>query len=839
MNKKMNTFPYIASALLCIINCVFCFNANASTRNYLFNDQWRFVRDSIQGAQSPSFDDSHWLTVDLPHDFSMMALPGGDNDEQVGAFSKHSPGGNHTGHVMGGTGWYRKSFVVDAADRGKRFFLDFDGAYMETDVWVNGKRVGEHKNGYTPFCFDITAALNKPGTPNIVAVKVDNIGRNSRWYSGSGLYRNVHLIVTSPLHVATWGAYVSTPDVSVDKATVNVQLTLKNEYSKKISAQVEISLIDKNGAVAAVSHQNISLAASSESTLRQSMNVLHPRLWSVDEPNMYRAQITIKSHGKLVDSYTQPFGIRTISFSATRGFLLNGKPLLLKGGCIHHDNGFLGAAAIDRAEYRRVEMMKANGYNAIRCSHNPPSETFLNACDELGILVIDEFTDMWELYKNPNDYSRFFDKWWESDLTCMMQRDRNHPSIIMWSIGNEIPKADIAQGVKIGTMLRDKVRQLDGTRAVTEAVPSFLIHGGWKNTKDYFALLDACGYNYMLAKYESDHQLYPDRVMYASESYPGQAYDYWKAVENHPYVIGDFVWTAMDYIGEVSVACSKYAKQVNTRNLQTRDGIAVGTNPIKIFDMMEKYSPSTWPAYLSWCGDIDIIGDKKPQGLYRDVLWDRSVIEMNVHEPKPDSLVEDISLWGWPREVPSWNWSGCEGKPLQVRVFTKAQQVRLLLNEQVIGEKTLTDADKYIATFDVPYAPGTLTAVAINNGAEVGRRTLVTTGAPHSIRLIVDRNAIHADRNDLAFIKIEMVDAHGNVVPTDASQVEISVTGCGEMAASGNADPMGMKSANKRVLNLFRGRAQVIVRPFAKSGIITVSVKAESMDAASLDIKVK
>lgn len=812
--------------------------AKISGRNRLFNTQWHFVRDSLIGAESPSFDDTKWLTVDLPHDFSIMNLPGGDNDEQTGAFSKHSPGNNHTGHVMGGTGWYRKTFVVGVKDKGKRFFLNFDGSYMETDVWVNGRRMGEHKNGYTPFVFDITSALNKPGVKNVIAVKVDNIGRNSRWYSGSGLYRNVHLIVTNPIHLATWGAYITTPVVSVNKALVNLQLTVANDNRDNSSVQVETHLIDKHGVVVATSKQNINIKGTEKSVVKQTVAVSAPLLWSVDTPNLYTAKITIKNKGVVFDEYSQSFGIRTIEFSSTKGFLLNGKPVLLKGGCMHHDNGFLGAMAIDRAEYHRVQLMKANGYNAIRCSHNPPSETFLNACDELGVLVIDEFTDMWNLYKNPNDYSRFFDKCWENDLTCMMQRDRNHPSIIMWSIGNEIPKMNITEGVNIATMLRDKVKQLDATRAVTEAVPSFLIHGGWKNTKDYFAVLDVCGYNYMLGKYESDHQLYPNRVMYASESYPGQAYDYWKAVENHPYVVGDFVWTALDYIGEVSVASSKYAKELNRRNLQTRDGISEGTNPTKIFDMMQKYSTTTWPAYLSWCGDIDIIGDKKPQGLYRDVLWDRSPIEINVHEPVPDGLVEDISLWGWPREIPSWNWKGCEGKSLQVRVFTKAPQVKLLLNGTLVGEKTLVETDKYIGIFDVPYSPGNLVAVALKDGKEVGRKTLITTGQPQSIHLIADRTTITANRNDLAYVKIEMVDADGRVVPTDSSQIKISISGCGEIVASGNADPMGMKSANRNVLNLFRGRAQIIVRPFEIIGDINVIVQSANTNSSSMTLKV-
>jgi beta-galactosidase len=809
-----------------------------SNRNRLFNTQWQFIRDSVAEAEVISYDDSEWLTVDLPHDFSLMDLLGEDTEEQVGPFTKHSPGANNTGHIPGGTGWYRKTFVTDEKDKGKIFVLQFDGVYMECEVWVNGKEIGVHKNGYTPFAFDITSALNKPGEKNVVAVKVDNIGRNSRWYSGSGIYRNVYLSVTDPVHVPIWGACITTPEISTDLAKVNIELTIRNDEPADITTQIIINILDKKGNILCNAKEETGLRALSNYTIRTQLIVEKPLLWSIDNPDLYKAEIVLKRDGEIADIYSQTFGIRTIEFSADKGFLLNGQSILLKGGCLHHDNGFLGAAAIERAEYRRVGMMKKNGYNAIRCAHNPPSEAFLNACDELGILVIDEFTDIWNLHKNRDDYSRFFNEYWEKDLTDMMLRDRNHPSVIMWSIGNEIPKKNVEEGVRIANQLKNKVKQLDDTRAVTEAVPGFLIHDGWKNTKDCFAVLDVCGYNYMLSAYLSDHELYPDRIMYGSESYPNQAYEYWTAVEENTYVIGDFVWTVMDYIGEVSIADSKYVQKKNTAYAQMTDGIPEGTNPVLIFDYLATVE-SKWPAYLSLCGDLDIIGEKKPQGRYRDVLWDRSIIEMNVHEPVPEGYVEDISLWGWPREWASWNWNGHEGRPLQVRVFTKAPQVKLELNGKVVGEKTLIEPDKYIAVFNVPYQAGKLTAVAIKDGKEIGHKELITAGEPQSIRLTVDRNEIKADRNDLAFVKIELIDKEGLIVPTDAVKITITVTGCGELVASGNASPSGMDSVNKSVLNVFRGQAQAIIRPFEEPGDITVLVNAEGLNASTLPIRVK
>lgn len=812
-----------------------------TNRDRLINNDWRFLRDSVSGAELPHYGDSNWLTVDLPHDFSIMDLMGEDSKEQIGPFSTKSPNGNGTGHTIGGTGWYHKSFVLDKADANKSVALKFDGVYMETEVWVNGQKAGIHKNGYTPFWFDITKMLNPAGESNVIAVKVENLGANSRWYSGSGLYRNVHLIVTEPVHLSIWGTKITTPEATSDKALVEVEVTAQNDKENEVEAEITINVKDSKGENAGSSTQNIVLPAKSEKTAKSEINLQTPALWSLESPNLYEAEVVIKVGNQVLDVYKQTFGIRSIEFSVEKGFLLNGKRVLLKGACLHHDNGYLGAAAFDRAEQRKVELMKANGYNAIRCSHNPPSEAFLDACDKLGVLVIDEFTDMWKNYKNKKDYSRFFAEWWESDLTAMLMRDRNHPSVIMWSIGNEIPKMSVADGVQIGKKLVDKVKELDATRLVTEAVPNFLIHGGWKNSKEYFAILDVAGYNYMESVYTSDHQNFPDRIIYGSESFPIQAYDYWKAVENNPFVIGDFVWTSMDYIGEVSIGHSTYKKpeKIDKRSFQMMDGIPEGTNPDLIYDYMQAHSPSTWPAFISGCGDLDLMGDKKPQGLYRDVLWDRSLLEVNVHEPIPEGLVEDISLWGWPKELPTWNWKGNEGKPLQVRVFTKAPKVRLELNGKNIGVKLLTESDKYIVAFEVPYQPGELTAIALDGDKEIGRKTLSTTGEAAAIKLTADRTTILANRNDLSYIKIEVVDQHGQLVIQEPVKIKIAVKGNGELAGSGNTNPSDMASVNNLELNTFMGKAQAIIRPFETKGEITVSVSSNGLKSADLKVVVQ
>lgn len=455
--------------------------------------------------------------------------------------------------------------------------------------------------------------------------------------------------------------------------------------------------------------------------------------------------------------------------------------MLLNGACIHHDNGLLGANAIDRAEERKIELLKANGYNAIRLSHNPYSTYLYDVCDRLGMLVIDEAFDMWNLPKHDNDYHLHFNQWWEKDLEAMIFRDRNHPSVILWSIGNEIPERFDSLGYETRDRLFHKVRELDPTRKVTEA----LCPGpGWREgTPRAFGQLDIAGYNYVLGTIESDHAKYPERVSVGTEIFANQVFQSWQLTKKNPYVIGGFVWTGMDHLGEAAIGYSS---------------------------LMGKSKDTDWPWFNNYCGDIDLIGEDKPQKAYRDVIWDMSKIEMNVHAPIPEGIQESVSMWGWPEEWPIWNWEGNEGKSLDIRVFTKASHVRLILNGQIIGEKNLTDKDQFIARFEVPYQPGELVSIAMDNGKETARKTLKTAGRPATIRLTADREKINANCNDLSYIKIEVIDKDGVVVPSDSVTLHLSVSGDGELAASGNANPKDMESFNNRLIRTYKGKAQVI-----------------------------
>lgn len=445
-----------------------------TVRSQLFDAGWRFLKDNTVQAEQPAYNDAAWRTLDLPHDWSIEDLP----NQTTGPFSPVSVGGTSTGYTVGGTGWYRKSFTMSPAQRGKRVRIDFEGAYMETDVWLNGHHLGYHPYGYTPFGYELTPFLAPLGQRNVVVVRVRNEGQNSRWYTGSGIYRHVWLTITEAVHIAPLGVSITTPQVSGASAQVQVITTIDNTTQAPQSVSVLTTLTAPGGQLIGPFRQTVRLSPTDKADSKQILTVARPQRWSTETPNLYRATVVLLANNRRLDSLTTTFGIRSIAFDAKQGFVLNGKRVVLKGGCVHHDNGPLGAAAIDRAEERKAELLKANGFNAVRTSHNPPSPAFLDACDRLGLVVIDEAFDMWQRPKKPQDYHRFFDTWWQRDLTAMIQRDRNHPSIILWSIGNEINERADPSGLEITKKLTDEARRLDPTRSVTEALCVFWEHPG-------------------------------------------------------------------------------------------------------------------------------------------------------------------------------------------------------------------------------------------------------------------------------------------------------------------------------------------------------------------------
>ena len=781
----------------------------------LFDDNWLFIKSNDTSAEKAAFNDSQWQKVDLPHDWSVNDLPNQTEGQVIGPFDKKSPGFTQTGFTLGGTGWYRKKFKTGRAEQNKQVTIYFDGVYMNSDVWLNGHLLGNHPHGYTPFFFDLTPYLKPLGQENILAVRVRNEGKTARWYSGSGIYRHVWLTATDPVHIAPWGVSITTPEVSGEKATVNLRSTINNKLTGQQNVQLVTTILSPAGKVVGKAHHTVSLNAEASETDEQSISLTGPALWSVQTPSLYKAVTEVRRGNQVLDRVETSFGIRSLSFSAEKGFLLNGERILLKGGCIHNDNGPLGSAAIDRAEERKIEILKKNGFNAVRLSHNPPSTELLQACDRIGMLVLEEAFDIWGKPKTPNDYHQYFNDWWQRDIDAMILRDRNHPSVIIWSIGNEIEERVDTTGLRIANQLTKEVHRLDPTRPVTEAFCEFWEPSNkgkqWSQTSPGFAVVDIAGYNYLWGLYKEDHQQYPKRIIVGTETFPKESFENYNMAQKNPYVLGDFVWTAMDYIGEAGVANEFY-------------------------DTKKKIRIAGWPWYNAWCGDIDLIGQKKPQSYYRDVVWGNRPIAMAVHEPIAEGMVESISRWGWPQEWQSWTWPGTEGKPLQVRIFSRAPKVRLTLNGKVIGEQSMADTS-ITAVFQVPYQPGILKAFNVENGKETAVAEFKTAGIAKRIRLIADRAKIKADRNDLSYVTVEVTDEQGQLVPNAEIPIQFSITGEGQIAAVGNANPTDVASFHNGKRKTFHGRCLAIVRPTGKVGPIELKATAEGLTAGKIVIK--
>ena len=797
------------SSMLLLFLCLFVqITAQSQTeRSTLFDFDWRFHRGGAQGAEDPAFNDSSWRRVDLPHDWSLEDLPGTTSPFSIDAISQVNGG-----FTTGGTGWYRKTFRVPSDLSDKHFIILFEGVYMNAELWLNGVNIGRNPYGYTSFWFDITKNIRFDGD-NVLSVKVKNEGENSRWYSGSGIYRHVWLKVVPPVHFTTWGTFITSAVINENEALINIKTAIANENTELKKISIITKIIDGNNIELSRKESEIPVQPGEKNELSLDLKISNPSLWSVESPALYKAVLEIYENGKLTDKEETDFGIRTLTFNVTQGFLLNGKPLKLKGGCVHHDNGPLGARAYDRAEERRVETLKASGFNAIRCSHNPPSPAFLDACDRLGVLVIDEAFDMWNEQKNPHDYHLFFNEWWKKDVESMVMRDRNHPSVIMWSIGNEIPNRHKPEVVQIAKTLVDFVKDIDPTRPVTSAVNDL------KPDKDpYFATLDIAGYNYAAggdhnqqSLYVKDHQRMPERIMFGSESYPLEAFGSWMDVIDNSFVIGDFVWTAFDYIGEASIGWRGYWQKQDF-----------------------------FPWNLAYCGDIDICGWKRPQSFYRDALWKENQLSVWITPPVPSFGVnpdrQSWSKWHWLDAVGDWNWNGLEGKTLEVSVYSSCEQVELFLNGKSLGKKPTSRLTEFIATWQVTYQPGTLRAVGFNGKKQVKATELRSADEPSQIKLSADRQEINADGQDLSYITVELADRYRHRNPKAENLVSFEIEGPGSIIATGNANPVSLESYLLPQRRAWQGRCMVVVKSDLKEGKITLKATAPGLQPAFLEV---
>ena len=792
--------------------------AGAAGRLQPFDLGWRFYLGAGEGFESPDFHDSAWRLVDVPHDWSIENLPPAAEQQTdvVGPFDRGAKGGTATGFSVGGEGWYRKRFQLPAPARGRVEIL-FEGIYMNSDVWLNGHHLGTHPYGYTPFAYNLTPYLAADGD-NILAVRVRNLGRNSRWYSGSGIYRHVWLdILPEQARIGRWGVSVVTRRIVGSRADIDIGVRLEDV----VDGMTLVSRVkDASGHLVS----EVSTPAAAE--VRQAIAIASADLWSPDKPALYRLETELRHDNVVLDREANSFGVRIVEFDADRGMTLNGVPTKLRGGCIHHDNGLLGAAACDQAEDRKVRLLKARGFNAVRPSHNPFSAAFLDACDRHGMLVVAETFDVWHEPKLPQDYSVYFDQYWRDDLTALVLSARNHPSIVLWSIGNEIPGRNSPDGVQTQWQLANEVHRLDPTRPVTAAINGFAgrsvtpsektarVGFGGVPERTSVAFLDVVGYNYKLSDYKADHELFPKRVFFGSESFPKQVAEIWELTEKSSWLAGDFVWTAMDYLGEAGIGGSVVVP------------VKDAENPLATL--------SAWPWVNAFCGDIDLIGQQKAQSLARDVVWGVSPLELAVRRPIPEGTVEVARLWGWHDEQCSWTWAGSEGKTFAVCAYTVGDRVELHLNGRKLDSKAITTTDRKRIEFEVAYQPGVLEAVAFRDGVEIARKQLVTAGIPTAVHLVPERPGGQAGRGDLSYVALEIVDAGGRAVPDARHVVRLAVSGPAELIAFGSANPFAVGSFQSTVAQTWNGRALAIVRGTGRGGRVHIEAKSDGLRGGSV-----
>lgn len=796
--KKLGFF-FVLSVLLC--SC-----AGPKTRIVQdFTENWKFYLGDTLAASSPDFNENGWRTVNLPHDWSIE-----------GEFSENNPATPKGGALPGGIGWYRKSFVIDSADQGKRIYIDFDGVYRNSEVWINGISVGKRPYGYISFRYDLTPYI-KFGRKNVIAVRVDNSRQpNSRWYSGSGIFRNVWLTITNPVHVDLWGTYVTTPTVSKKNARVVIQTTVRNSTAKPQSIEVKQFLISERGSNVTQTADSIFVKSDTSATISQDLNVDNPTLWDIEKPYMYKIVTKLYVNRVQVDEYETPLGIRSFTFDVNNGFILNGKHVKINGVCNHHDLGALGAAVNTRAIERQLEILRKMGCNAIRCSHNPPAPELLDLCDKMGFVVLNEAFDMWRKPKVTYDYSSDFPTWYERDLTDLILRDRNHPSVFIWSIGNEVME-EYGDEFALTKRLADIVRSMDPTRPVTAACDE----AGEKNPLFAPGGLDLIGFNYNHKKYTDVGKRFPNRPFIVTESvsalqtrgfylmpsdsvrvWPAKsgdkplsmplqqcsAYDNchvpwgstheetWKIVKAHNNIAGQFIWTGFDYLGEPT--------------------------------------PYSWPSRSSFFGIVDMAGFPKDiYYMYQSEWTTKNVLHV----------------------FPHWNWN--RGQIVDVwAYYNNADEVELYLNDKSLGKKSKVGNELHVS-WRVPFIPGTLKAVSRKNGKEVLTRKIKTAGPATSIRLSADRPKIKADGKDLSFITVELLDKDGNVVPNANQMVYFSISGECNIVGTDNGNQNDHASLKLPERHLFNGKCLVILQSTKKSGKAVLEATVDGLPHKTIKVR--
>lgn len=827
-------------------------------RNQSVNQGWEFAR----GHRGPAmFAGNEARIVDLPHDYMI------ESD-----VTPDAPGKSAMGFYTEGVAYYRRLLHIPAEWENDCIGLKFDGVMMNATIEVNGSRAALQHYGYAPFFVDITPYVYC-GKENSVTVTVNPSQQpNSRWYSGAGIYRSVELVHTPKLHIADDGIYAYTKTIEYDAAGSAVYAQLQaevevcNAHPDNRLARVEVYLTrDGSDEPVVLRSTRIQVQGGASEVARVAVTVEHPMLWSAENPKLYQlhARVTetgtyrthaIPTENGSVDETATLFGIRTVTADVVHGLRINGRVTKLKGGCLHHDNGILGIVSTYEVELRKLKKLKEIGFNAIRTTHNPPSKALMEACCRIGMYVFDEAFDVWGMGKMPGDYNQYFDTDWQKDLGAFVKRDRSCPAVILWSTGNEITeRGGLNNGYVLANRIAEFVRKLDRSRPVSNGVCSFWnglddelmgaelkkfqavlsgdadvqnmdVYGredrSWENWTEAFVNgLDIVGYNYLEDKYEPDHELYPDRVMLGSENYPNEIGFRWPLVMRLPYVIGDFTWTAVDYIGEAGIGKAAAVEPDDPRIRMGAYGLAS--------------HGSEYPWRLANDADVDINGMILPQGEYRSVVWGNPATYVYSYDPADFNRVELVTKWGFTAVRKTWNWKGQEGQPVKVMVFSCADEVELYVNGAPVGRKVVEKEGKLPQSvlFETVYTPGEVVAVSYRDGSEVSRGVLRTAGEPAAIRLEAER------AGEFTYVKAELTDADGVVVPDAALPMTAQVTGDATLAGFGSANPVTEENYTSGSFTSYRGRALAVLRAKAPGGRAELTVSAEGLERVSIEVE--
>ncbi|HZL11986.1 MAG TPA: glycoside hydrolase family 2 TIM barrel-domain containing protein [Prolixibacteraceae bacterium] len=755
-------------------------NVTEKSRTSLnFDQDWRFLKADANGAEVPAFDDSKWRKLDVPHDWSIE-----------GHYDKENLTSRGGGYLPSGIGWYRKSFTVSESDAKQKILIEFDGVMANSDVWINGFHLGKRPYGYISFSYDLTGHINfGKGKTNILAVRADNsVQPASRYYSGAGIYRHVRLVVTNPVHLDQWGVYISTSQVSGKKATVNFQTKVLNESSISSSIVLETKVFDPSGKMIQSTESRQSIATGQAATINQSMELVNPELWDIGKPNLYRAVTKIKSGKNTIDEQINNFGIRDSRFEAATGYWLNGKNIKIKGVCLHHDGGALGAAVPLGVWERRLKLMKETGANAIRTAHNPVAPEFLDLCDRMGFLVMDETFDTWTAAK-PNGekgYNLYFNDWWEKDTRDMVLRDRNHPSIIIYSVGNEIrDNLNDSTGFKKYKDQQDLIHELDPGCPVTMAL--FRPGSSKVYTNGFVEKMDVVGQNYREKELVDVHLAKPNLIVLGTEN--GDGLSEWLILRDNPFMSGQFLWTGVDYLGE-----------------------------------------ALWPAVSSRSGLFDRTGAWKPIGYQRQSWW--------AEKPVVHLVRKEFNAGGG-----NWvaNWTPSDPgtyDDAQVQVYSNCDEVELFINGTSLGAK-LKPEDDSPRSWDVTFEKGSLKAVARNNGKEVATDELKTAGAPATIILTSDKSKIAKSWDYLCYVTAKVVDANGIVCPNADHIISFQVSETGTIAAVDNGDVSSHEAYQASERHVYNGQCVAIVKAKSVSGQITVTANSPELISGTVMIEIK